>query len=59
MTTIPSPKSENKVKDQRRLDNSAIYPINGGPIKKPKKLMLDTKAIAIPGGMVGCFPAKL
>ena len=31
----------------------------GGPIKKPKKLIVDTAAIAAPGFMVVDFPAAL
>ena len=34
--------------DKRRLEIPASIPINGGPIRKPKKLMVDTDARAIP-----------
>ena len=57
--TIPNPKNENKVKDHCNQKTSAMKPINGGPNRNPKKLILDTSAIAIPGGILLCFPAKL
>ena len=59
MINIARPKSEKIKKEICKLVSSAMYPINGGPIKNPRKLMLDTIAKAIPAGMVGCFPAKL
>ena len=37
----------------------AIYPINGGPIKKPKKPIPDTVAIAIPLATSFTLPAVL
>jgi hypothetical protein len=46
-------------KDIRRLDNPATIPIIGGPIKNPKKPMLDTAANAMPGEMVVDLPAWL
>lgn len=42
-----------------KLDNSAMYPITGGPIKNPRKLTLETIVNASPGGTVGFFPAIL
>jgi hypothetical protein len=33
-----------------KLVSSAINPINGGPIKKPIKLILETMVSAIPVG---------
>ena len=37
----------------------AIKPINGGPIKKPIKLMLETIVSAMPVGTFSLFPATL
>ena len=47
------------MKDMRRLDAPATMPIRGGPIKNPKKPMLDTAASATPGDISLDFPAVL
>jgi hypothetical protein len=46
-------------KDIRRLEMPAIIPINGGPIKKPKKPMVETAAIATPADITFDLPAAL
>lgn len=46
-------------KDKRKPAASAIKPINGGPIKNPRKEIDDTAASANPGFMVADFPARL
>jgi len=56
---IRIPNTPIKANENRRPNSSAIYPITGGPIKKPRKLTLETAVKASPGGMVGCFPAIL
>lgn len=56
---IKTPKTPMMAKEYCRLVNSAINPINGGPIRKPKKLILDTMVSAIPVGTLGLFPAML
>lgn len=40
-------------------ENPAIIPIIGGPIKNPKKLIVDTEANALPGDVLVDFPAAL
>lgn len=47
------------VNDQRKPANSAINPIKGGPIKNPRKPMVDTAANATPGDIVFDLPAAL
>ena len=54
-----SPNTPIKAKENRSPKSSAMYPITGGPIKNPKKLTLETAVSASPGGIVGCFPARL
>ncbi len=56
---ISTPKTPINAKENRRLDISAMYPITGGPIKKPRKLTLETIVKASPGGTFGFFPAIL
>jgi hypothetical protein len=56
---ITNPKTPIKANEKRKLDNSAMYPIIGGPIKKPRKLTLETIVNASPGGTVGFLPAML
>ena len=46
-------------KDNRKLDIPASTPISGGPIKNPKKLMVDTDARAMPGDNIFDLPAAL
>ena len=48
-----------KAKENCKPKASATYPIIGGPIKKPKKLTLETAVKASPVGISGCFPAML
>jgi hypothetical protein len=45
--------------DKRRLDIPASKPIRGGPIRNPKKLIVDTDANAIPGDSFFDLPAAL
>ena len=45
--------------DNLRLDIPASIPINGGPVRKPKKLMVDTDASATPGDNIFDLPAAL
>ena len=53
------PNTPIKANENRSPNNSAMYPITGGPIKNPRKLTLETAVNASPGGIVGCFPAML
>ncbi len=46
------------VKDQRKLEAWAIKPIRGGPIKNPRKLIVETAASANAGDIVVDFPAS-
>ena len=46
-------------KEYFKLVSSAMKPIKGGPIKKPKKLILDTIVKAILVGTFLLFPATL
>ena len=46
-------------KDKRKPPASAIKPINGGPIKKPRNEMDETAASARPGFMLPDLPARL
>jgi len=48
-----------KRKEIRRLDKPAINPISGGPIKKPRKPIVDTAAMATPGDITVYLPAAL
>ena len=54
-----SPMHAISASDQRRLDACAMKPISGGPIRKPKKPIVETVAIAIPELILRDFPAKL
>ena len=56
---ISRPKQANMAKETLRLDNSAIKPIIGGHIRKPKNPIVETVAIAIPAGILRERPAKL
>ena len=56
---ITNPKPPKTAKEIRKLVNSAIKPIKGGPIKNPIKLILVTMVNAIPGGTFGWLPAVL
>ena len=56
---ITNPKIPMKANENRKLDSSAIYPIIGGPIKKPRKLTLVTVVKASLVGIFGVFPAML
>jgi hypothetical protein len=53
------PKIPIKAKENCNPKASATYPIIGGPIKKPRKLTLETAVKASPVGISGCFPAIL
>lgn len=59
ITAIKSPKTPINANEKRKLDNSAMYPIIGGPIKKPRKLTLETVVKATLGATLGVFPATL
>ena len=56
---IRIPKIPMNANENRRLDSSAMYPIIGGPIRKPKKLTLETVVKATLGDTFGVFPATL
>src|SRR4051812_4407379 len=58
ITTI-SPMMAMIKKDMRRLNNPATIPMSGGPIKNPRKPMLETAASAIPGETFFERPASL
>ena len=45
--------------DHLKFDACAINPISGGPIKNPKKPIVETVAIAIPELILRDFPAML
>ena len=46
-------------KEMRRLEIPAIIPINGGPIRKPKKPIVETAAMATPADITFDLPAVL
>lgn len=46
-------------KDKRKPDIPASTPTSGGPIRNPKKLMVDTDARAMPGDSIFDLPAAL
>ena len=48
-TVIPNPATAISAKENFKLNNSAINPINGGPSKNPKNEIVDTKASATLG----------
>jgi hypothetical protein len=56
---IPIPNIPITAKEYRSPAISEIYPIRGGPIRKPRKLTLETVASAIPAGTLLCLPAAL
>ena len=55
---VANPTNAITVKDQRRLNMPAIKPIIGGPIKKPRKPIVETAARAMPGCRVVDLPAS-
>lgn len=59
MIAIRIPKTPMNANENLRLDNSAMYPMIGGPIRKPKKLTLETVVKATLGDTFGVFPAML
>ena len=59
INAISTPKIPMNANENRRLDSSAMQPIIGGPIKKPRKLTLETVVKAILGETFGFFPARL
>ena len=59
INVIPSPSIAITAKEYCKLASSAIKPISGGPIKKPKKPIPDTVAMAIPLATSFIFPAVL
>src|SRR5665647_63975 len=46
-SAVPKPNTPMRVNDQRKLTAWAINPIMGGPIKNPRKPMVDTAAKAV------------
>ena len=56
---MPMPKIPITANEYLSPASSEMYPIRGGPIKKPRKLTLETVARAIPAGTLLCFPAAL
>ena len=58
-SVILSPNIETTAYEYLRLVSSAIYPIIGGPSKKPKKLTLETIVNAILGEPFVLRPAIL
>lgn len=54
-----SPNNEAMLRATRRLKASASQPITGGPMRKPKKLMLDTMVMAMLALTVPYLPAML
>ena len=59
INAIKTPKIPMNANENRKLNNSAMYPITGGPNKKPKKLTLETVVKATLGDTLGFFPATL
>lgn len=55
---VPKPSTAINKNEKRKLANSAIKPITGGPIKKPRKLMVETAASAALGDIFLDLPAK-
>ncbi len=55
---VPKPNTAISVKDQRKLIACDRNPIIGGPIKNPRKPMVETEASAVLAGMVVDFPAN-
>ena len=45
-------------KDTRKFDAAAIWPIIGGPMRNPRKPMLETVAMAMPEGILRERPAE-
>jgi hypothetical protein len=56
---VPSPSKAIKVKDQRRLNISAMNPMMGGPMRKPINPILETVANATEGDKLADLPALL
>lgn len=56
---VPKPSKAIIKNDILRLVNSATKPITGGPIKNPRKLMVETDARAALGDILVDFPARL
>ena len=50
------PKIENSIKEYLRSKKTEINPIAGGPIKKPKKAIVDTSVRDILALTLLCFP---
>jgi hypothetical protein len=59
MKAIKTPNIPIKAKENWSPKVCAIYPIIGGPIRKPRKLTLETIVKASPAEVVGFFPATL
>lgn len=59
MIVMRIPKIPINAKENRRLENAAMYPITGGPSKNPKKLTLETMVSATLGETFLFFPAML
>lgn len=50
-TVVPIPIRATMANDQRRFNASAIKPIKGGPIKNPRKPIVETAASAAAGAI--------
>ena len=59
INAILNPITAITTKEMRRLEIPAIIPIKGGPIRKPKKPIVDTAAIATPADITFDLPAEL
>ena len=59
ITDTHNPIAAITTKEIRRLERPAIIPISGGPIKKPKKPIVETAAMATPADITLDLPAAL
>ena len=59
MMVVPNPSTATIANEALKLRACAIKPIKGGPMKKPRKPIDDTDAMATPGGTDVDLPAKL
>ena len=59
ISDMPIPKIPITAKEYLNPAACEMYPIRGGPIRKPRKLTLETVARAMPGGTLVCLPAAL
>lgn len=59
MNAVPSPTRAMREKDHRREEAWAMWPMTGGPSRKPRKPMVETEARATLGIIFLDFPAML